>query len=57
MAYAKHTWQTGETITATKLNNIENGIATNDEAIGDVPEQIDAIQEELETKANVDGVY
>lgn len=27
MAYEKHTWTTGETITATKLNNIEDGIA------------------------------
>lgn len=26
MSYEKHTWQTGETITADKLNNIENGI-------------------------------
>lgn len=27
MAYNKHTWTTGETITAEKLNNIEEGIA------------------------------
>lgn len=27
MSYEKHTWETGETITADKLNNIENGIA------------------------------
>ena len=26
MAYNKTTWQTGDTITAEKLNNIENGI-------------------------------
>lgn len=26
MAYEKHTWQTGETITAEKLNNLEEGI-------------------------------
>ena len=26
MSYSKYTWQTGETITAEKLNNIENGI-------------------------------
>lgn len=25
MAYEKHTWQTGETITAEKLNNLEDG--------------------------------
>lgn len=28
MPYEKHTWQTGETITAEKLNNIEEGINT-----------------------------
>lgn len=27
MSYEKNTWVTGDTITATKLNNIENGIA------------------------------
>lgn len=26
MAYEKHTWETGETITAEKLNNIEDGV-------------------------------
>lgn len=26
MAYEKHTWETGETITAEKLNNLEEGI-------------------------------
>ena len=26
MAYEKHTWETGEVITAEKLNNLENGI-------------------------------
>lgn len=26
MAYDKHTWETGEVITAEKLNNMENGI-------------------------------
>ena len=26
MAYEKHTWETGETITAEKLNNLEDGI-------------------------------
>ncbi len=29
MPYEKHTWETGETITAERLNNIENGIANN----------------------------
>ena len=31
--YTKNTWQTGDIITDTKLNNIEDGIAANDTAI------------------------
>ena len=27
MSYTKHTWETGETITADKLNNIENSVS------------------------------
>ena len=27
MAYEKHTWETGETITAELLNHIEDGVA------------------------------
>lgn len=27
MSYEKHTWETGETITAEKLNHIEDGVA------------------------------
>lgn len=30
MAYSKHTWQSGETITDEALNNMENGIAALD---------------------------
>ena len=30
MGYNKTTWQTGDTVTAEKLNNMENGIAAND---------------------------
>lgn len=33
MAYQKHDWNTGEVITANKLNNIENGIENNDNII------------------------
>ena len=33
MSYTPHTWVTGETITADKLNNMEGGIANNDAAI------------------------
>ena len=28
MSYEKHTWETGEIITAEKLNNLENGVAS-----------------------------
>ena len=38
MSYTKTTWQTGDTITAEKLNNIEGGIKANETAIS----QIDA---------------
>ena len=33
MSYTKTTWQTGDTITATKLNKIEDQVAANEEAI------------------------
>lgn len=35
MTYTKTNWQTGDTITATKLNNIENQVAANEEAIAE----------------------
>lgn len=31
MAYTKHIWETGEVITAEKLNNLENGVASSGE--------------------------
>ena len=34
MAYSKTTWANGDTITAEKLNNLEDGVAANDAAIG-----------------------
>lgn len=36
MAYNKHTWEYGETITASKLNNMEDGIANADTKVGDL---------------------
>lgn len=33
MAYTKKTWTTGEVLTATGMNNIEDGVAANDTAI------------------------
>ena len=35
MAYTPTEWETGDIITAEKLNNIENGIVINEEAIAD----------------------
>ena len=34
MSYEKHTWETGETITADKLNNLENGVASSGSGSG-----------------------
>ena len=36
MSYTKTTWETGDVITAEKLNNIENGIEANETAISQV---------------------
>ena len=38
MAYIPTEWETGDVITAEKLNNIENGIVVNEEAIDDATE-------------------
>lgn len=40
MAYDKYTWNTGETITAPKLNHIEEGIKNNDNGITQLGESI-----------------
>ena len=32
MSYVKNTWKNGDTVTAAKLNNMENGIASVDSA-------------------------
>lgn len=32
MSYEKHTWETGETITAEKMNNLEDGVASKDQS-------------------------
>ena len=36
MSYTKTTWQTGDTITAEKLNKIEDQVAANEEAISQI---------------------
>ena len=37
MAYTKHTWQSNESITDEKLNNMENGIAALDTGKVNIP--------------------
>jgi len=48
MAYTKREWENGEIITAAKLNNMEDGIEANDQAIGDLTD--------LDTTAKTDLV-
>ena len=50
MAYTKKTWTTGEILTATGMNNIENGIAANDEALSALNTGIDGKLDKPETE-------
>lgn len=50
MAYTKKTWTTGEVLTATGMNNIENGIAANDEALSALNMDIDGKLDKPETE-------
>ena len=50
MAYTKKTWTTGEILTATGMNNIENGIAANDEALSALNTDIDGKLDKPETE-------
>lgn len=50
MPYEKHTWTTGETITASKMNNIEDGIA------GSAGSQWDAVIRLVHTNNTADDV-
>ena len=36
MSYTKNTWNTGDVVTAAKLNNMENGIEANAEELGKI---------------------
>lgn len=40
MAYDKHTWISGETITATELNDMESGIENNSERLDELTETV-----------------
>ena len=46
----KKTWTTGEILTATGMNNIENGIAANDEALSALNTGIDGKLDKPETE-------
>ena len=50
MVYTKKTWTTGEILTATGMNNIENGIAANDEALSALNTGIDRKLDKPETE-------
>lgn len=44
MAYVKTSWKSGDTVTATKLNKIEQGIYDTDAAVAEVAEDVSDIQ-------------
>ena len=46
MAYTKTTWVNGDVISAAKLNNAENGIEANDQAI-------DGLKDDIATSASI----
>ncbi|MBM6762116.1 hypothetical protein, partial [Megamonas hypermegale] len=46
----KKKWTTGEVLTATGMNNIENGIAANDEALSALNTDIDGKLDKPETE-------
>ena len=54
MSYEKNEWQTGDVITATKLNHMEDGIA---ESGGGKPLEITATENEAGTKATLDKTF
>lgn len=49
MPYTQHTWVTGETITAAKLNNIETGVSDNGGTVADI---LTALQELITDDGN-----
>lgn len=51
MSYTPNTWATGNVVTATKLNNLESGVSTNDTNISALATKADSID------ANMAGVF
>lgn len=56
MAYNKHTWEYGETITASKLNNMEDGIANADTKVGDLTTDVSDLKNAINRITNYGNV-
>lgn len=59
MSYEKHTWTSGETVTAAKLNNLEDGVASGGSGGGyDLVVELDYISiDDITNGEIVDGSY
>lgn len=57
MAYDKHTWSTGEVITAARLNNIEDGIKDHDNNITSIDNSITNILTDIGNLATLGEKY
>ena len=57
MAYEKHTWETGETITAEKLNNLEDGVASAGDGSGDSNEFIINVSRDSQYNLVIDKTF
>lgn len=52
MAYNKNTWQDGDVITASGMNNMENGIEDNDTHIGNLTNLTTTVKTNLVAAVN-----
>lgn len=52
MSYNKTNWQTGDTITSAGLNNIENGVYNNDDALGNKIDNVVDVTNEFTINTN-----
>lgn len=56
MAYVKHDWVSGETITATELNKIESGIGNNSERLDELTETVNKNTTDIDGKLDKSSV-
>ena len=56
MAYDKHTWISGETITATELNDMESGIENNSERLDELTETVNKNTTDIDGKLDKSSV-